>query len=165
MKELTHLKPEVAVAVGEGLRLANAEGFAILVYETLRSEERQAELYAKGRTAPGKIVTNAKPWYSWHQFGQAIDAVPHEFFIEDRDRIKHKLDWTPFKDPQSQATFLNTGSLDLLDDRWAVMVRSFESAGLEWAGRWDTFREYVHFQMRLGKTLQGLRQEQGIKDV
>ena len=41
--------------------------------EVLRSSARQAELYAQGRSKPGKIVTNAKPGQSWHQYGLAID--------------------------------------------------------------------------------------------
>lgn len=39
--------------------------------ETLRSAERQAELYAQGRTKPGKIVTWVK--HSNHQDGVAFD--------------------------------------------------------------------------------------------
>lgn len=47
------------------------------LFETYRSPERQAELFAKGRTAPGKIVTRAKPWNSFHQYGLAVDIVLH----------------------------------------------------------------------------------------
>lgn len=39
--------------------------------ETLRTAERQAELYAQGRTKPGKIVTWVK--HSNHQDGVAFD--------------------------------------------------------------------------------------------
>src|SRR5687768_12313312 len=49
---------------------------------TLRTFEEQAILYAQGRTklydARGKKlgkVTNAKPGYSFHQYGMAIDIV------------------------------------------------------------------------------------------
>ncbi len=156
-RSLKLLVPEVAIAVGEGLRRANSKGVAVLVYETRRTNARQAELYARGRTAAGRIVTKAKPGYSWHNYDRAIDAVPLEFFLAYRDRIRHKLDWTPFPSPAARAEFKATGALDLLDPEWAVMVRSFENAGLEWAGRWTRFVEYVHFQMRGGHTLAGLR--------
>lgn len=33
-------------------------------------------LYAQGRTTPGKIVTNAKPGQSAHNFGLAVDLAP-----------------------------------------------------------------------------------------
>ncbi len=156
-RSLKLLVPEVAVAVGEGLRRANSKGVAVLVYETRRTIERQEKLYARGRTAPGRIITNAQPGYSWHNFNRAIDAVPFEFFLADRDRIRYKLDWSPFPSTAARAEFKDTGALDLLDPEWAVMVRSFEDAGLEWAGRWTRFVEYVHFQLRGGHTLAELR--------
>lgn len=40
-----------------------------------RSLQRQAELYAQGRTAPGRIVTNARPGKSYHNYGLAVDVV------------------------------------------------------------------------------------------
>lgn len=50
-------------------------GHPMFVSEGFRSVERQAELYAQGRTAPGKIVTNAKPGESKHNTGKAVDIV------------------------------------------------------------------------------------------
>lgn len=43
-----------------------------------RSDAEQAVLYAKGRTTPGPVVTNAKPGTSRHNTSpsQAIDVVP-----------------------------------------------------------------------------------------
>ncbi len=48
----------------------------VLIYEGLRTMERQAELYNQGRTAPGAIVTKAKAGQSFHNAGLAIDYVP-----------------------------------------------------------------------------------------
>lgn len=42
-------------------------------FETWRSVERQNELYAKGRSIDGKIVTYAKGGFSFHQYGLAVD--------------------------------------------------------------------------------------------
>ena len=50
-------------------------GHPMLVSEGFRSVERQAELYAQGRTEPGKIVTNAKPGESLHNLGRAVDIA------------------------------------------------------------------------------------------
>jgi hypothetical protein len=47
-----------------------------LIYCGMRSMEEQAALYAKGRTQPGKIVTQAKPGTSYHNHGLAFDWVP-----------------------------------------------------------------------------------------
>lgn len=46
----------------------------LIVLEGLRTKERQAELYAQGRTKPGKVVTwtlNSK-----HIEGRAVDIAP-----------------------------------------------------------------------------------------
>ena len=40
-----------------------------------RSLGEQAELYSTGRTKPGKIVTNAKPGSSAHNYGLAVDLA------------------------------------------------------------------------------------------
>ena len=50
-------------------------GKPVFVFEAYRSNERQAELYAQGRTKPGKIVTNAKPGESLHNSSRAMDII------------------------------------------------------------------------------------------
>ncbi len=55
-------------------RAAKRLPFALFVVEGLRTRERQAELYAQGRTKPGKKVTwtlNSK-----HLEGKAVDLAP-----------------------------------------------------------------------------------------
>lgn len=50
--------------------------FDTFLVEGVRSRERQAQLYAQGRTAPGKIVTwtlNSK-----HITGDAVDIAPYD---------------------------------------------------------------------------------------
>jgi peptidoglycan L-alanyl-D-glutamate endopeptidase CwlK len=41
-----------------------------------RSYLEQAEIYAQGRTKPGKIVSFAPPGSSYHNFGLAFDIIP-----------------------------------------------------------------------------------------
>lgn len=55
-------------------RAAKRLPFALFVVEGLRTRERQAELYAQGRTKPGKKVT----WtlHSKHLDGKAVDLAP-----------------------------------------------------------------------------------------
>lgn len=54
-----------------------AAGIPLALYEGARSPFRQVELYAKGRGVgePGKTVTRARAWTSFHQFGMAVDYV------------------------------------------------------------------------------------------
>lgn len=50
-----------------------AFNIVIRIVQGLRTFEEQAVIYAQGRTKPGKIVTNAKPGQSYHQYGVAVD--------------------------------------------------------------------------------------------
>lgn len=40
-----------------------------------RTQAEQAKMYFQGRTLPGKIVTNARPGLSCHNYGIAVDVV------------------------------------------------------------------------------------------
>lgn len=53
----------------------HAEGYPFEIFEAFRTPQRQADLYAQGRTAPGRVVTKAPPWSSYHQYGLACDFV------------------------------------------------------------------------------------------
>jgi len=125
--------------VGEKARqlisLCEAEGIDLLVTSTLRDYEAQAVLFALGRTTSGNRVTNAQPGYSAHNFGLAFDVVPLR---------NGKPVW-------------GTKGEDL--DLWNRIGELGESVGLEWAGRWETFHEYAHFQDLGGLTLAQLRAE------
>lgn len=67
----------VAAALAECQQTTTPQGqLDAKVFEGFRSTERQAWLYAQGRTRPGKIVTNARTSLtSWHGYGLAVDVV------------------------------------------------------------------------------------------
>lgn len=133
-RNLRDLHPSVAARFTAWVKACRDRDVEVLVYCTYRSLEEQAELYARGRTAPGKIVTNAPPGSSWHNYRRAIDAVPV---------LAGKPDW----------------SYDPDERHWKVMVEEADRLGIEWAGRWRTFREYVHFQITDGLTLEQAAKE------
>jgi len=54
---------------------AKRQGLNLRITDGLRTWPEQAALYAKGRTASGSIVTNAKPGQSAHNYGLAIDVI------------------------------------------------------------------------------------------
>ena len=58
---LEHLQPAMKKAVVGWLNDCKYEKLPIVIVETHRSYERQAKLYAQGRTAPGPMVTKARP--------------------------------------------------------------------------------------------------------
>ncbi|MCD1627041.1 M15 family metallopeptidase [Seohaeicola saemankumensis] len=99
-------------------------GHPVRIVEGFRSNERQDELYAQGRTTPGIVVTNARGGESAHNYGVAVDFV-----------------------------FRNEG-YDAPEELWQTLGSIGESAGFEWGGRWKTFPDKPHFEMLLGYSLQ-----------
>jgi peptidoglycan L-alanyl-D-glutamate endopeptidase CwlK len=106
-----------------------ADGIDVIITSTYRDAESQAALYAQGRTAPGKRVTNAKAGQSYHNYRCAFDFVPI---------VNGKAAWN------DSALFERCGKIA-------------ESVGLEWAGRWTRFREAAHCQYTGGLTLAQLQ--------
>ena len=131
-RSLDALEPSTRQMATTMLSSAEREGIQLLVTCTHRDFAAQAQLYAIGRTAPGKIITNAKPGHSWHNWRRAFDVVP----------MRHgKPVW-------------GTSGEDLA--LWTRVGELGEAAGLEWAGRWARFREFPHFQFADGQTIAGL---------
>lgn len=62
----------------ELLEILTGEQIPFRLFEGYRSPERQQYLYAQGRTRPGKVITRARPWMSYHQYGLAGDFVLFE---------------------------------------------------------------------------------------
>ena len=117
-RDIKDLHPFVAAKAVAFVASCRSVGIDILITSTLRDMESQAALYAQGRTAPGKVVTNAKAGQSFHNYGMAFDFVPI---------VNGKAAWDDTK------LFERCG-------------RIAESVGLEWAGRWKSFKELAHCQ-------------------
>ena len=75
-RSLNDLLPEAKKRVEQFLAAAKAQGIDLLVTSTYRDNTSQDALYAQGRTAPGKIVTNARAGQSFHNYRCAVDVVP-----------------------------------------------------------------------------------------
>jgi hypothetical protein len=116
------LVPEMRVMGDRFLQECLVRGLDVLVYCTLRTHDEQDALYAKGRTEPGDIVTNARGGQSAHNWGLAFDAVP---------RVDGKPAW---KEPVSGAL-------------WQSYGHCAKVAGLEWGGDWQSFKDAPHCQM------------------
>ena len=133
------LLPPVAQRCRQLLALAEKEGIELIITSTFRDLECQAVLYAQGRTAPGKIVTRAKPGDSWHNWQRAFDVVVMN---------AGKPVWN-MRNVADRARWFHVGYLG-------------KQIGLEWGGDFPNFPDYVHFQDRLGRTLYGLKKEAGL---
>ena len=75
---ILYLHPIVRAAVVKVIVQLQSEDIPFRIYEAYRYPQRQADLYAQGRTKSGSIVTYAKPWSSYHQYGLAVDFVLFE---------------------------------------------------------------------------------------
>ena len=130
-RKLEDLLPQVRSRVEAFLKAADDAGIDLLVTSTYRDNASQDALYAQGRTAPGRIVTNAKAGQSYHNYRCAVDVVPLR---------NGKPVW------------------DTKDPVWQTVGRLGKAAGLEWAGDWKRFKEFPHFQYTGGLTLAQLQQ-------
>lgn len=74
-KVIAKLLPEVRPYARALVNSAAEKGITIHVTSGFRSYEEQDELYAQGRTKPGRIVTNARGGYSAHNFATAFDIT------------------------------------------------------------------------------------------
>lgn len=133
-RRIEDLRPDVQVLARAFVKKAAEANIDVLIYCTLRDNESQAALYAQGRTKPGRIVTNARPGESFHNYGVAFDCVP---------LVSGKAAWDD-------------------DKAYAQLGRIGEALGLEWAGRWTgKLREKAHFQFTGGKSLAALKASAG----
>lgn len=77
-RNLSKLHPAIRQTAKEIENELQGDGIPFRIFEAFRSPQRQNFLYQKGRTTPGPIVTYARPWRSFHQFGLAVDFVLYE---------------------------------------------------------------------------------------
>lgn len=115
------LHPELKKKIEELKKRCSAAGLKIGISETWRTVEEQDKLYAKGRTEPGNIVTNARgsTYSSMHQWYIAFD-----FFRNDGKGAYNNSD----------GFFNKVGLIG-------------ETIGLEWGGNWKSFVDLPHFQL------------------
>ena len=119
-------------------------GVSIRLTQTLRTIQEQNDLYAIGRTKPGKIVTNAKGGQSYHNYGLACD-----FCLLHKDG---SISWNMHEDLDKD------GIAD-----WMEVVKVFEKYGWEWGGKWK-FKDTPHFQKTFGKSIKDLQNCKKDKD-
>lgn len=118
-KTIATLLPEVQPLARALVQKAAVNGITIKIISGHRSYAEQDALYAQGRTAPGKKVTNARGGYSNHNFGIAFDVGVFSGRQYLGESPKYK----------------------------AVGVLGME-LGLEWGGKWTSFADEPHFQLR-----------------
>lgn len=96
--------------------------------EGMRSLQRQKELYAQGRTIPGRVVTNSRPGYSFHHYGLAFDSC---FVGPD-----------PYLEKDPLGPFL-----------WQEFGKYAVAHGLVWGGDFKTVKDKPHCQITYGLSI------------
>jgi len=124
-RKIADLSPAVQKKVHIFIDACAQAGVEILITSTYRDHESQDALYAKGRTQPGPKVTNAKGGDSYHNWRVAFDFVPI---------VNGKACW------DDTELFTRCGEIA-------------ERCGLEWAGRWKSFKELAHCQYTGGLSI------------
>ena len=135
----TLLHPWLDYKLTKLLAACEKKGIYLIITEGFRTKAYQDELYAKGRTKPGNIVTNAKgsTYSSQHMWGIAFDiAINDKQLVYDSATIKKVAD-----------------------------IAKSSSIGLGWGGDWKSFQDTPHFYLKKwGSTTSTLKQQYGTPD-
>jgi peptidoglycan L-alanyl-D-glutamate endopeptidase CwlK len=116
--QLHPIAKEIATIFFDRLSKINLD---FLITDAYRSIEEQNQLYSKGRTSKGKIVTQIKGGYSYHNYGLAFDIVP-----------------------------VSNGKLNYDDQNsYILAAQAAETLGLEWGGNQKKSTGTPHFQYSL----------------
>lgn len=133
----TKLHPQLDFKLEKFLDACGKKGIYLIITEGFRTKEYQDELYAKGRTAPGNIVTNARgsSYSSQHMWGIAFDIA-----INDAKKL---YDYATIKKAAKIAKKL----------------------GLGWGGDWKSFQDNPHFYLKKwGSTTNKLKAQYGVPE-
>ena len=125
------LNPKVQPLARKLIEEATAQGIYVKIISGHRTYEEQNELYAQGRTKPGKVVTKAKGGQSMHNMAVALD-----FGIFNKDGTKY-FDESP---------------------DYARVGKIGEALGFVWGGSWKSFKDEPHLEYTEGKSLAQLRE-------
>lgn len=107
---------------------------AILIYCVYRSNAEQAKLYAVGRTAPGRRVTNARPGASAHNRVEGL--IPASDAFDACPLIDGRPSWA-------------TEGAEL--EVWDEMGNAAALFGLQWGRHFDSLGgDWAHFEYQRG---------------
>ncbi len=134
--KLAGVHPLLVSAVGRIQAAMQALGFTMIVTDGVRTVAEQAALYAKGRTAPGHIVTNCDGELkrSNHQphadgFGHAVDLT----FMDDHGTPIARDDDFPSWDEKKFPFGL-----------YGAMAKALH---LRWGGDWNAPHDTPHIEL------------------
>ncbi|WP_173917312.1 M15 family metallopeptidase [Halobacillus sp. Marseille-Q1614] len=134
----SQLHPTVEKKKDELIERAAEKNIDVVITDGLRTIEEQEEIYERGRSAKGNVVSYAKGGESYHNYGLAIDfalrtdAGDIVWDLERDDNENGKADWMEVADTAKEL-------------------------GFEWGGDWSSFKDYPHLQMDFGLSIRQLQ--------
>lgn len=132
-QRLAGLHPAVGSLGQQLVQRAAERGITLRITRGYVTFEEQDALYARGRTAPGPRVTNAKGGQTSHNFGIAIDVAPI---------VDGKVDY------ERRDLFETVGAIG-------------RELGLTWGGDWKNFKDLPHFELEPPDSKQAPAKETG----
>lgn len=123
------LHPDLQQPCKDFLAQCADTGLHVKITFTWRSVDEQNALYAQGRTKPGMKVTNLQGNQSLHCF--TIDGQP----------ASKAFDFAIF---DTEGNYIKNGS----DKRYTQAGEIGEGLNLEWGGRFRTFHDPDHLELR-----------------
>ncbi len=85
--DLSLLTPDTRLAAARLISFAKSRGLTVRIDSTRRSCAEQAAEYAKGRTAPGQVVTQVQGCGSYHVLGRALDIFVGSWNCKDYEEL------------------------------------------------------------------------------
>jgi len=132
------LHPLVAQRSELLIQVAKQNGINVIITDGFRTIEEQNELYEKGRSTKGKIVTNVPGGRSYHNYGLAVDFA----ILNKRKQPIWDLEYDGNKN----------GKPD-----WFEVADMAKVLGFKWGGDWEGFKDYPHLQMDFGLSIYELQ--------
>ena len=118
-RDISLLHPMLRTLIPILMEKWKAAGLDVLITDGFRSKAEQDTLYAKGRTAPGQIVTNTPYPYSTHNWGVAFD------FCRNKKGAEYYYG-------------------DGFFNKAAAIAKPY---GLSWGGDWKNFIDRPHLEL------------------
>ena len=128
---LAHVMPELARRVRLVSDALATQNIIIRVTQGMRTFAEQESLWLKGRDVNGNIidhravVTNARPGFSYHNYGLAVDVVP----FTNAAQSPIRPDW------------------NIHHPAWQAIVNAAHMQGLTTGATWRTFPDWPHLQL------------------
>lgn len=124
--KLTGLHPDLQSKLDKILAAMRLLGFELVVTQGVRTTAQQQALYAQGRTAPGKVVTNADGVKNKSNHQLKADGYGHA--VDVAFRVNGKISW---------------------DEKlpWKLYGEMAKSLGLVWGGDWVSIKDKPHVEL------------------